>query len=911
MRAFVGQALDGAEKGWEPLTRARGSETRSRTCRGVVPQRPFSAPYLACVGLQSLLALILVTTLSAQQPSPRKYPSARTGDNYMYNYYLPPAPSTTPWAPAWSSDGKSIAVAMYGSIWRADPNTGLATELTYNHRYHSSPAYSPDGKWLVYTADENHQRIQLEILNVETGVSAALTDDTHVYTDPVFSPDGRYLAYVSTRPNGYFNVYVRPIANGRWAGDEITITSDNRYPRNRLYVGTWDMHIQPAWLRDGRELLLISNRGVPQGSGGIWRVPVEPGGMQKARQILNEQSLFRTRPDVSTDGKRFIYSSSGGGIDQFHHLYVLPVDGGYPYKMTFGEHEDFHPRWSPDGGRIACISNEGGLPQLVVMEAYGGRKKKVALTDLKWKRPMGTVSVKIVDAATGLPVHARVQGLASDGKFYAPRDAYSRVAGGGHVFHTSGTYQVTVPPGKLTLKVVRGFEYWPQDMVVDAAAGANRNVTVALKRMTDMSARGWYSGSTHTHMNYGGNLRNTLENLMFMAKAEDQDIVNELVANKENRVFDYQYFEPGGGEHSISRKDATTKLLVGQEYRPPFYGHVFMLGLREHLISPFLTGYESTGIESLYPSNTDMFRKALAQSAVTGYVHAFSTDADPLERDLGVAKAFPVDAALGTTQCLEWSAASRAQLAVWHHALNNDLRITPTGGEDSISNLQHSKLIGSVRTYAYLGSDFSIAAWLEALRKGRTFFSSGPLLEFRINDKRPGEEVRLPAAGGSITIEAQASSIAPLSKVVIHRNGVEWKQLPLDKHTATLRASFPVTESGWYSLYAEGPRNEYLDTNYVQAATNAIRVYAGDRPIRSKASAEYFVRWIDKLQAMAEEWPWWRSDKEKEHVFAQFREARQVYERLAKEPAVGRSAAQLNRTFHNKELAHHATPRYN
>ena len=65
---------------------------------------------------------------------------------------------------------------------------------------------------------------------------------------------------------------------------------------------------------------------------------------------------------------------------------------------------------------------------------------------------------------------------------------------------------------------------------------------------------------------------------------------------------------PAGGPHPLSRADMV--LVVGQEYRPPFYGHVFMFGLEDHLISPFTTGYEGTAIESLYPTNTDMFRKA-------------------------------------------------------------------------------------------------------------------------------------------------------------------------------------------------------------------------------------------------------------------------------------------------------------
>ena len=44
------------------------------------------------------------------------YRAARHGGNYMHNYYLPPAPSSTPWAPAWTPDGGEIVVAMSGSI---------------------------------------------------------------------------------------------------------------------------------------------------------------------------------------------------------------------------------------------------------------------------------------------------------------------------------------------------------------------------------------------------------------------------------------------------------------------------------------------------------------------------------------------------------------------------------------------------------------------------------------------------------------------------------------------------------------------------------------------------------------------------------------------------------------------------
>jgi hypothetical protein len=47
-------------------------------------------------------------------------------------------------------------------------------------------------------------------------------------------------------------------------------------------------------------------------------------------------------------------------------------------------------------------------------------------------------------------------------------------------------------------------------------------------------------------MNYAGNLHNTLENLMMMSEVEDQDIVNEQIANKDNRILDRSSSFPAG-----------------------------------------------------------------------------------------------------------------------------------------------------------------------------------------------------------------------------------------------------------------------------------------------------------------------------------------------------------------------------
>jgi TolB protein len=823
----------------------------------------------------------------------RMYNAAKHGGNYMHNFYFPPAPSSTPWAPCWSPDGKWIAFSQGGSIWRVDPETGIAEELTYNEKYHSEPDWSPDGKWIVYTADDGGQLIQLEILDVETGESWPLTNDEHIYVDPMFSPDGSRLAYVSTKPNGYFNVYVRSIRNGRFVGEELAVTTDNNFGRDRLYFGPWDMHITPEWTRDGRELLLVSNRNVALGSGDVWRVPLQAEALDEGRTVLSEQSLYRARPDVSIDGKRFVYSSTGGTADQYSNLYVLPVDGGQPYKLTFYEHDAFHPRWSPDGEWIVYVSNEGGLPGLELLETYGGKRKRLHITDRRFRRPTGILYARTVDAGLGTVTASRIHLAASDGKFYAPTDTYARITQGGldRVFHTEGRFRVEVPVGTLRLQAVKGFEYWPHTEEVEIRPGEVTMVTLPLERMTDMAAKGWYSGSTHMHMNYGGNLHNTLENLMLMSAAEDQDVVNELVANKDNRVLDYQYFVPGGGPHPVSTPDRL--VMVSQEYRPPFYGHVFLIGLRDHLISPWATGYEDTAIESLYPSNTDMLRKALDQEAITGYVHAFFGERDPIEQNLGQAKGFMVDAALGTTDGVEWSFSGHATFHPWYAVLNNGLRVTATGGEDSMSDLHISKMVGSSRTYVHTGErGLEAEAWRQGIREGRAFVSTGPLVEMTIDGHMPGETIDLPVGGGEVELSVWVRSITPLQTVTLISNGRVVEEIPLsgDRRSVDYRRKLRVDQSRWFHVRAEGTREEShpLDTGFAQGFTNPIWVTVAGRPVRDLASAQYSIRWIELLEELAGAHPGWRSEWEREHVLAQFREAKAIYAKFAEEArAVG------------------------
>ena len=852
-----------------------------------VDSRRFNRPFLevdvSTAARRLSVWFVLVAALAvARVSSAQVYPTAKTGGNYMYNYYFAPAASSTPWWPSWAPDGKRIAFAMDGSIWTIEVGSTVAKELVFSPReYLASPEFSPDGRWLAYTVDDDAKSINLRLLNLATGASTDLTTGSQVNHEPAWSPDGKRLAYVSTAPNGYFNVHVMEIADGK-AGRITPITTDNDFGRERLYFGPIDVNISPSWSPDGTELLLVSNRGIPLGSGGIWRVAVEPNvmGTAKAKLIHKEETLYRTRPQWSPDGKRMIYASHLGG--QYTELFVLPTVGGEPYKMTFGEHDHFLPRWSPDGEWIAYISNEEGVPQLKLMKAWGGEQRLVRIAERRYARPMGTLAVRIVDDLTGQEVAARVYQTAADGKPYTPGDSYERLSQlNRHLFHTPGRYVTHAPPGPFKIEVAKGFEYEVATTTLDVKAGATANVTIRLRKMVDFQAKGWRSGSNHVHMNYAGNLHNTPENMILMAKAEDMSMTSLQIANKDNRILDYQHYTPGQSLHPLSKGDYV--MHVGQEYRPPFYGHIALFNLKSNLISPFVTGYEGTAVESLYPSNTDIFRYAKQQGGIGSYVHPYNGDADPVDGSLGTAKGFPVDVALEALSYHElWSqSAGDAVLTVWYHTLNNGFRVPVTGGEDSISSLHRVELVGSSRGYFHLGDQpLTWENWMKALLAGKGFVTNGPLLEFSANGAAMGEDVALPAAGGRVTFTGTLNSIVPLERFELVSGGTVVHTIPLtgDRRSATFELPIDIKTSGWYSLRAIGtPRTFPVENSRPQAVTNPIFVTVGAQAIRSKASADYFVKWIDKLTAMASADKGWRSDKEKAHVLGQFTEARNIY----------------------------------
>jgi dipeptidyl aminopeptidase/acylaminoacyl peptidase len=805
---------------------------------------------------------------------------------YYFREMLLPQVTSGPGAATWSPDGTELVYAMQGSLWRQRVGSDSARQLTDGPGYDAEPDWSPDGRRIVY-ASYRDDAVELRLLDPASGATVPLVANGAVNFEPRWSPDGRRVAYTSSAYEGRWHVFT--VEAGERGAAPVRVTEDRDGGLPRYYYGRFDQYLSPSWSPDGRELLVISNRGHIWGSGGFWRVPAAPGGA--GREIRYEETTWRASPDWSRDG-RIAYASYLGR--QWHQLWLMTGEGGDPIQLTYGDFDATAPRWSPTGDRLAYVSNEGGNTSLWVVQVLGGAREQVRPLRRTYLAPTGRLSVRIVDSA-GRPLPARVSVRDAGDRSYAPDDAWRHADDGfdrgerrfeyGY-FHSDGRAHLTVPAGRLEVEISRGPEWRVQRQVVQVEAGRTRVVRVPLRRLADLRGRGWYSGDLHVHMNYGGAYRSDPARLAFQARAEDVHVVENLIVNKEGRVPDVAWFRPGPDPVS----DSATLILHGQEYHTSFWGHMGLLGLGEHLVLPGYTAYAGTPMATLQPTNTRVADLAHAQGALVGYVHPYDAYPDPRDTARAITHALPVDAALGKVdyyEALGFVDDPMATARVWYQLLNCGFRLPAGAGTDAMANFASLRgPVGMNRVYVRSGGPLEHRRWLAALKAGRSFATNGPLLELTVNGRELGDEVALPDSGGAVTVRVRLRSNVPVDHLELVRNGEVVHTFPLtgDRTSAAATVTIPVDRSGWVLLRARTDRAIYpvLDL-YPYATTSPIYLTVGGRPARSREDAEYFLAWIDRMRAAVEKHRDWNSEAEKRDVVATLERARREYERRMSE----------------------------
>jgi TolB protein len=803
---------------------------------------------------------------------------------YYYREMYLPQLTTGPSSLTWSPDSQSVIFSMQGALWRQRLDSQEAEQLTAGPDYDYQPDWSPDGRWVVYDS-YNGDAIELRILDLQTGNTRQLTTGDAVNVEPRWSPDGKRIIFVSTSYHNRFHIFVAHVENGELRSID-RLTGESRSELPRYYYSEFDTETSPCWSPDGSEIFFVSNRGHIYGSGGFWRVKAEPG--SDAREIYFEETTWKARPDWSPDGKRVVYSSYLGR--QWNQLWVIPSVGGLPLQLSYGEFDATAPRWSRDGRSIGYISNRNGNTSLWIQDALSGEQRQISATNRRYLHPMGELKITVLDAG-GHPTPARLSVTGADGRAYAPENSWIRVDDSfdrserrfeAHYFLSSGQADVVVPPGTVEIDVMKGFEYKWERLRVPVEAQKTAKAIIRLHRLewsTDDSAQ-WVSADLHVHMNYGGNYRNTPENLVEQAQAENLGVVFNLIVNKEGRIPDIAYFST----QLDSASTPTTLLSHGQEFHTSYWGHLGLLNPDHNFLIPGYAGYPGTVAASLYPTNAVVADMSHAQDALVGYVHPFDTVPDPSHNE-SLTSELPVDVALGKVDYIEVLGFSdhKSTAAVWYRLLNCGFHLPTGAGTDAMMNFAslHGPL-GLNRVYAPL-SDLSIelGPWLDSVRNGRTFATNGPLLRFRLANREIGAEVNLPAGSNRLNFSASLRSLVPVDHLEVICNGrvAQEVTLPGDRMSADLHGEVFVEKSGWCLLRAWGEKAEYpiLD-QYPYATTSPIYIIVGGEATTSADDARYFLAWIDRLKQAAIANHDWNTDAEKERVANLLSDAAKVFQ---------------------------------
>ena len=221
----------------------------------------------------------------------------------------------------------------------------LVRKLTFHPGLQNEPSVSPDGNYVAYTSNEDHN-LDIVVLPLAGGGYTAVVTHPADDAQPAWSPDGTQLAFTSSRDQGgRLSVMTGTGALTQFifsvGGDIFLVPA-----LGGAAVKLIDNAAHPAWSPDGLSIAFESDRS---GSWDIWTVSTKGG----APTQLTDDRLQDYQPAFSPNGRWIAFGSLRG-------LSVVPASGGQVIRLTANRDPAAAPAWSPDGRWITFSVFRGG-----------------------------------------------------------------------------------------------------------------------------------------------------------------------------------------------------------------------------------------------------------------------------------------------------------------------------------------------------------------------------------------------------------------------------------------------------------------------------------------------------------------------------------------------------------------------
>lgn len=742
--------------------------------------------------------------------------------------------------PCISDDGRSVVFSYHGAIWRTQqPSFDTLERLTKTGPgFDINPAWSRDGQRIAFVRSMNFQDGRLSQIDAETGDALPLPADVAASGKLYFDREDRRILGVFQQQGQPFRLAWYDLTTGELeeavaSGDSTGLPTEALSNRRLVF----------ALSHDANSVALVTTADVPG----------EQTGNQGPQNTLWRVSVADKRPEKiavwparlhelcwQAEDQALVVSTERGGAH--NDLWEIPPDEPLvgAQKLTHGQADEGAPSTSANGDWLCYTDNRFGPTMIVLHDVANASDQFLKPVQLAFGAPTGRLALRIVDGATGEETTARVAARHENQKFHAPERSLYRLSGDELHFYVEGHESFELPVGKYTLTAARGPEYEVARQEIEIRANEITRLTIPLERWTHQRAEGWISGESHIHANYGyGHWYNTPATMRTQCAGEDLTVANFMVANSDgDGVFDREFFL--GRPDPLSSKDSI--LYWNEEFRATIWGHMTLLNLK-WLVTPIYTGFKHTSHPHDLPMNAEIADHVHDQDGLVNYTHPAHSQQDPYGGAY-TAKEMPVDVALGKVDSMDILGNHQANMAVWYRLLNCGLHLPASAGTDCFLNRINSVLPGAVRVYVHCEEEPTYDAWIENLRKGRTFATSGPMLRFTVNGEEPGAEIQQDKPG-VFAVVAEAAARGPLDSLELVVNGQATK-LPAegaDESRRALRVEHQLTldQSAWVALRATARNGTF-------AHTSPVYVTVGNDAVESAEDAKYFIAWIQRLR---------------------------------------------------------------